>query len=148
MEAGVSTLLPCAPSSTSSSRSPSLFFPNSGPTGFRGVPRGLSGLLWANSRDADEASAVGARLPPRGSVLPAVSQWESTLPPANTNDARVTAAPLGRRLGQDLPLEIRAAHSYQGGPCPKEARQPDLLSLWARGRPPHARQDDTASTCH
>ena len=34
------------------------------------------------------------------------------------------------------------------GHVPRKARQPDLLSLWARGKPPHARQDDTASTCH
>ena len=108
--------LPCALSSTSSSRRPSLFFPNSGPTDFRGVPRDLSGLLWANSRDADEASAVGARLSPRGSVLPAISQWESTLPPANTHNARVTAVTLGQRLSQDPPLESRAARSHQGGP--------------------------------
>lgn len=42
-----------------------------------------------------------------------------------------------------LPAVTRVGHHV-----PRKARRPDRLSLWARGRPPHARQDDTASTRH
>lgn len=48
-----------------------------------------------------------------------------------------------RRSRAGPPAVTRVGHHV-----PRKARRPDLLSLWARGRPPHARQDDTTSTWH